>query len=428
MTSKKVLILSLAAILAIAAGLWVAGRQSSPGNAHGLLYPQLKQQLGAISAVRLFEAHEDGETLAVELKRQDDPGTASQGAMDTRPDDAPAPDARWGVGQRAGYPVDGAKLRKLLLSIAEAKITEEKTSDPERYARLGVQDLDAADAEGVRIQTDPPHVNLIVGKRGVGTQSNYVRRAGEPQSWLIDAALDAPTTPEDWLHKDLLDVSADRIQSAAVTLQGARTYTASKAARADADFKIEGLPRGKQLSSSTAANSTATALVGLKLDDVQPAATFEAGAADAHAEFKTFDGLIVALDGWQHEDRHFIAARISFDPEQAGRFVPMGVPDSGASEAGQAQTSAQTSARTSDAASDPTQEDSVRSAADAAPKADAGATAGADRGTPADDPAGNGEVAREAQALHARLAAWVYEIPDYKYESIFKPVENLLAN
>jgi len=422
MTSKKVLILSLAAILAIAAGLWVAGRQASPGSAHGLLYPQLKQQLGAISAVRLFEAREDGETLAIELKRQDDPGTASRDAMDIRPDDAPAPDARWGVEQRAGYPVDGARLRRLLLSLAEAKIAEEKTSDPERYASLGVQDLEAADAEGVRIQTDPPHVNLIVGKRGVGAQSNYVRRTGESQSWLIDAALDVPTTPEDWLHKDLLDVSADRIQSAAVTLQGAQTYTASKAARADADFKVEGLPRGKQLSSSTAANSTATALVGLKLDDVQPAAAFEAGAADAHAEFKTFDGLIVALDGWQHADRHFIAARISFDPEQAGRFTSASA-DPGAPEVGQ------TSARTSDTASEPAKEASARTeAADAAPETGAGTTAGTDRGVPADDPAGNGEVAREAQALHARLAGWVYEIPDYKYESIFKPVENLLAN
>ena len=420
MTSKKLLILSLAAILAVAAGLWLAGRQVSPGGSvHGALYPQLKRQLDAVSAVRLFEAGEGGDTLAVELKRQDDPAAAPQGASDIRQSDAPG--ARWGVEQRAGYPVDGTKLRKLLLSIAEAKIAEEKTSDPERYASLGVQDLDVADAEGVRIEIGPEPINLIVGKRGTSAQSNYVRRAGEPQSWLIDTAIDVPTAPEDWLRKDLLDVSADRLQSAAVTLRGTRTYTASKAARADADFEVEGLPRGRKLSSSSAADSTATALVGLKLDDVQPAATFEAGAADAHAEFRTFDGLIVNLDGWQREDRHFIAARISFDPEQAGRFTPVSASDADSPEARQAD---ETQAETPDDAQGPARSD----AASDTPEVGAGTASGTDRGTPAGDPTGNVEVARQAQALQARLAGWVYEIPDYKYESIFRPVEDLLAN
>lgn len=427
MTSKKLLILSLAAILAIAAGLWIAGRQVSPGGSvHGLLYPQLKRQLDAVSAVRLFEAGESGDTLAVELERQDDPGTASQGAWDIRQDDAPGAHRgmHWGVEQRAGYPIDGTKLRKLLLSIAEAKIAEEKTSDPERYASLGVQDL-AAGAGGVRIEIDAPEpVNLIVGKRGTSAQSNYVRRAGEPQSWLIDTAIDVPTAPEDWLRRDLLDVSADRLQSAAVTLRGVRTYTASKAARADTDFKVEGLPRGKKLSSPSAANSAATALVGLKLDDVQPAAAFEAGAADAHAEFRTFDGLIVNLDGWQREGRHFISARISFDPEQAGRFTPVSASDADSPEARQAETPDDIQGDVPGDVRGPARSD----AASDTPEAGAGTTSGADRGTAAGSPTGNGEVARQAQALQARLAGWVYEIPDYKYESIFRPVEDLLAN
>ena len=66
----------------------------------------------------------------------------------------------------------------------------------------------------------PKPVNLIVGKQGVGAQSTYVRRAGEPQSWLINATIDTSATPDAWLRKDIIDVSADRMQSATVAVEG----------------------------------------------------------------------------------------------------------------------------------------------------------------------------------------------------------------
>jgi len=420
MTSRKLLILGIAALVAVATGLWLAGRQGASGDAaHGALYPQLTQQLDEIHTVRLFEA---GDTQAVELQRQ---GTGS--------------DARWSVRERDGYAADAAKLRNLLRSIADAKIFEEKTANPQHYASLGVQDLgaqnpnvqdrkaqdpktqdtdtpslntpfldtpslDTTGAGGVRIelrgaaqpegetesatggQTDDhavnqavnPIVNLIVGKRGAGARSNYVRRAGEPQSWLIDTAIDAPTSPADWLRKDLLDISADRIQAASVTMKKQPTWTASKASRAAADFTVEGLPRGKKLSSSSAANSMATALVGLTLIDVQP--TTQLQTADARASFKTFDGLLVNLEGWQHEDRHFIAVTADYE-------APTG---------------------------------SVGTAEPKATSGDAGAA-----GSKATDPIPATEA--EAQDLRARLSGWVYEIPEYKYDGIFKPVDDLLA-
>ena len=72
-----------------------------------------------------------------------------------------------------------------------------------------------------------------------------MRRAGEPQSWLINATIDTSATPEAWLRKDIIDVSADRMQSATVTAKGAKPYTAAKSARADANFAVEGLAEGQ---------------------------------------------------------------------------------------------------------------------------------------------------------------------------------------
>ena len=156
----------------------------------------------------------------------------------------------WTVSERDNYPADESKVRKLLIAIADAKVFEEKTSNPESYATLGVEDTKGAGATSLRIELvgPPKPVNLIVGKQGVGARSNYVRRAGEPQSWLINATIDTSATPEAWLRKDIIDVSADRMQSAKVETKGAKPYTAAKGTRADTDFAVEGLPKGKSLS------------------------------------------------------------------------------------------------------------------------------------------------------------------------------------
>jgi hypothetical protein len=37
------------------------------------------------------------------------------------------------------------------------------------------------------------------------------------------------------------------------------------------------------------------------------------------------------------------------------------------------------------------------------------------------------EAAAEAEKLNAKLAGWEFEIPAYKYDAIFKPLEELLA-
>src|SRR5690606_39094065 len=147
----------------------------------------------------------------------------------------------WTVSERNDYPADEAKLRKLLLSVAEAKVVEEKTSNPESYSTLGVEDISKSDAGGMQLEiegTKAP-VKLIVGKHASGASSHYVRRADEPKSWLINKSLDTSSSADQWLRKSILDVSADRVQSAEVKIGKAKPYTALKKTRADEDFAVE---------------------------------------------------------------------------------------------------------------------------------------------------------------------------------------------
>jgi hypothetical protein len=365
MTSRRLLILGLAAIVAIVAGVWLAGRQSSSGTSAGTgaLYPGLKEQLNAVNAVRLYKA---GDARVVELVRKDD---------------------GWKVSDRDNYPADESKVRKLLIALADAKIAEQKTSDPQHYATLGVEDTKSSGATSLRIELvgAPKPVELIVGKQAAGARSNYVRRAGEPQSWLIDATIDTSATPDAWLRKDIIDVSADRMQSATVTAKQGKPYTAAKSSRADQNFAVTGLPKGKSLSAPTAANSAAMALTGLSLADVKPASAFQSTPPAAHATFKTFDGLVVDVDGWVQDQKHYVALRPSFDAAQAERFKVATAP--------------------------PEKKDEKK-----------------DEKKETTTPPAAPNVAEDAKKAAEKVAGWVYEVPDYKYEGIFKPVEQLVGS
>ena len=48
----------------------------------------------------------------------------------------------WGVKEKAGYRADMEKVKKMLVGLADLRIHEPKTKNPELYERLGLQDKD----------------------------------------------------------------------------------------------------------------------------------------------------------------------------------------------------------------------------------------------------------------------------------------------
>jgi hypothetical protein len=377
MTSRKLSILAIVALVAVIGGIWLAGRQTStPASETATLYPDLKKQLDAVTAVRIVKA---GGTTAVEMKRGE---------------------SGWTVSERSNYPADEAKLRKLVTNLAEAKLLEEKTSTVENYPTLGVEDISNTAAGGMQVEVDGPKqpVKVIVGKQAAGGQSHYVRRAGEPKSWLVNKDIDTSASPDQWLRKNILDVSADRVQSAEVKVGAAKPYSAAKKARADADFTVEGLPKGKELSSPSAADSFASALSGLTLTDVQSASAVT-GEPNARTIIKTFDGLVAEATGWKKDDKHFIALKTSYDAAQADRFKV--------------------------AAVEPEKKADAANTEGAPPAGDAAKSPSGDKPVAAAEPA-KPNVEEEVSKANAQLTGWVYEIPAYKYDAIFKPLDELI--
>lgn len=134
----------------------------------------------------------------------------------------------WGVAARSNYPADLAKVHKLTDALAELKLDEPRSANPDDYARLGVEDAEGKDANSTLIRvldsSGAPIAALIAGHQHTGSHGNgdgtYVRRPGEAQSWLAQGSLTASADPLDWLDTKIADAEAPEVTAMTVTRDG----------------------------------------------------------------------------------------------------------------------------------------------------------------------------------------------------------------
>jgi hypothetical protein len=321
----QVVALIVAGVALAGAGVWLVSRHDTQGQpqAQTQVLQLTPEQLNSVTRVRIFK----GDGSHVTLKRD---GT------------------RWIVTER-DYPADTGLVRKLLLNLASLKREEQKTADPALYAKLGVEDPVGAQATstGLDVDLNTQTQRLIVGKTS-GTESVYLRVAGEAQSLLGSPQLTPDADPRHWLDHSLLDISPDQVSAIEIKVQGMPDYTIRRAAGA-ADFVVNPIPKGRTLADPSAPTAQAGALAGLQLDDVRKAGTVTAAA---QAIFQTRDGLTLTVVGIKDGELRYITVA-------------------------------------------------------------ANATAPA--------------AQERARDLNARLAGWQFELPGYRYDGLFKPIEQLLV-
>jgi len=392
MNQKTLIGLAVAALIAIVAAV-VLNQRSQPRSEGGeqttYLAPALRDHVNDVD--KLVVTGADGKTVA----------TLARAA------------GGWTLAEKGGYAVDTGKLREFVLKLADAKLLEQKTSNKDKYAALGVEDVAAKDAKGVQVELGglAQPVKVIVGttnQRGGGT---FVRRAGEAQSWLASATLTVPKDAAEWLKKDLADVPANRIEAVAITHADGKSVRIAKDAAGDANYKLADVPKGREAGSEFTINGLAGVLAGLRFDDVVPAKDAVPDAQPLKAHYATFDGIVVDATLWEKDGKNYAQFKASFDAAQADKGIA----------AAQAKSKADfdvaaAAAEAAKASKDAQEKD----AADAPIKP-----------LSVSDPAKDREnrlaaVNKEIADLNARFDGWTFVLPAYKYAAINKSLDDLL--
>lgn len=344
--TARTLIALVAALILLALAAFFGTRSNAPASLVGEpLWPDLEAALADIDRVRIARA---GDEPVATLERRD---------------------AHWGLAERAGYPADIGKLRTVLGALAEARIVEEKTSNPTFYARLGVEPIEEATASGVAVAAftgERPVLAVIVGDDASGGDQ-YVRVADQATSYMIDRAVDVPRRTLEWLDRTIIDLPTERIQSVVIEHPDGETVRLARESQERSDYMIENIPDGRELATPGAGNVIGNALRSLLLDDVTLAGD-EPPPEAVHTAFRTFDGLVVQVTAYEVGDERWItlAAEVGGSP-----------PDANGTEAGQ-------------------------SAADTARE--------------------------EAAAINTRVTGWRYRIPTYQYGLLTRRMDDLLRD
>ncbi|MDH4047526.1 MAG: DUF4340 domain-containing protein [Gammaproteobacteria bacterium] len=295
---------------------------------------------------------------------------------------------RWSVREKNGFAANVGKLREVLLALADARRLEQKTANPERFSQLGLEGPDGGSGTLLKIGGENLQYDLIVGNVAQ-SKNRYVRLADENQTWLIDQNPDLPDGASGWLSTDLLDIDAARIQSVSIRHEDGETIRLEKASQDDANFTVEAIPDGRELTYATVANGIGGVLNDLKLEDVRRS---DAGELISTSVYATFDGLELTLRRFSDGDASWFSIAAEFLlPESAEKESDaMDKSDESASDI------------TDDVAIDDTSDESDSAVS----------------------------PVQEASAIRTQHAGWQYQLPQYKanllarrWEDILKPEE-----
>ena len=343
----------------------------------------------------------------------------------------------WTVENKSGYPAKFDVLRPIVAGVAEASIIEPKTSKPELYGKLEVEDpaqegsksvlVTLADGKGTTM------ASLIVGKQDFGGSNadpfnpppsdgktkRFVRRVGETQSYLVEAELIPQPDALEFVDRSIVEIKNERVKSVVIMHPGengaaGEVVKISRASDQEKNFSLEGMPEGSKLKDEFAASRIAQSLSYVTLDDVKPASEFDWNDPKAvKGTFECFDGTSISFTMVEKDGKQWVkfaaahaeapAPAATPAPAQAPAAIPADGPAAnGAADINAAAPEAKPAPQPTPAAAKP---DEVSEAQRVIKES----------------------IKKDAADLEARFSKWAYAVAEFKSSQLKTKVADLIA-
>ena len=255
MTPKSVIILAAvtAAAVAGAAAALNSERGFTQQTASGPVFPGLIDKVNEVAKIAVD--HKDGRYSIV------------RGA-----------DGVWSVPESDGYTANQGQAKKIILQMADLKLFEAKTAKPDLYNRLHLEDMKKKDTQARRVRLydakDGAVAEVVVGKKrynlpGTLREGAYIRKPGDPQTWLARGEIDVPTDVKSWLRNGILNIREEDVATIDIRHPDGEVIKITKEDPKAKHFTLHGVPEGKKLKYDSDPGNIASVVEDLELDDAR---------------------------------------------------------------------------------------------------------------------------------------------------------------
>ncbi len=211
----------------------------------------------------------------------------------------------WRLKEFADYPARQARVRELLIGLADLEYYEPKTSRPDLYERLELNDV-TDDRSRVRHITlygadDQELLDVYAGKNrfnlpGAQNKGIYLRFPGKEQTWLTRGSFVPVEDPMRWIDQSIIDLPSTTWQRVTLLSPAGEKIVFTKEDPDSTDYKVANPPEGKSAEGGWSVNVVGSVLTGLDLEDVKRAEEVDFENNEVwRATYESYDGLTVNI-------------------------------------------------------------------------------------------------------------------------------------
>lgn len=280
---QQFVILGAVTIVALiaAAVLHASSTQRAPGTVEGRpMLPELRRQANNLAGIEL---HKRGKTLTLVRNGE-----------------------QWSIKERAGYPVEGDKVRALLVQLTNAELAEPKTASKDRWSLLDLEDPATAEAKSSLVRLldagGKPTAELVIGKQrmnafGTGRHGIYVRRPNETQTWLASGEPKVTIDVKDWVDPAIFKADTEKLKRVTVTYPKEAPIVVEREGEPGkgGKFVIKSVPEGMKVKQNAGVEHIALSLGSVELDDVRKLDATPVGDNVSTITAESSDGMTVTL-------------------------------------------------------------------------------------------------------------------------------------
>ena len=288
MQNNSKILLIIALILAVVSFYIIKNKQNTTDIAEQSFIPALKNDINDIDVIEISKGSEN-----ISLIRQN---------------------GVWHIKQVNNYLADANKIAETLLSLRKFEIKDKKTSNPKNYNKLGLADTGDNAATKILLKSKGETLaRVAIGKAALHGLGIYVRDLNNPQSFLANGSLRIDMNKDNWIVSNILDIKPSQIKSVAFkpNKETESAFKIIKDSAQDKDFKLENIPKGKQLKATDTANNLAGGLQKLTINSVTSKDSINDENLINSINYELFTGESYQLNLYQKDEKYYLTLKVN---------------------------------------------------------------------------------------------------------------------